>query len=235
MTSMVDERGRRDEPEGGEQRRMVGPHEVRLGRDRRVDAVVLMGADESRLHCGPPRIAFEPSPLAPPLADLQTPPPVRQLERRVLGRTPVVGLLGRHERREEMERAVALVDERRHEPHRLVDEFGPGLDGLSARVAAVQQLGEVRRMGLLPDEERADLVGAVAAVGPDLLGPARPVVALLARRCLRHWQDPAVPVETPLEQLRPAPRGEVGGVPPVHLEMELALPRVGHQPGLLGR
>ena len=93
----------------------------------------------------------------------------------------------------------------------------------------------VEHVRLLPDQERPDRVGAFASIGADLLGPPRAGVALRCGDAARRGEDRAVPGEAAGEQLRSSPRREVGGVPAVHLEVELALPGVGDQSGLRGR
>src|SRR5271169_3628558 len=98
---------------------------------------------------------------------------------------------------------------------------------------AIEELGEEEQVGLLPDEEWPHLVRAVPPVGTHLLRPPRAVVSLLVRPLLRPSERRAVPLDAPGQKFGTTPGSEVGRMPPVHLEMELALPRVGDQPGLL--
>ena len=100
---------------------------------------------------------------------------------------------------------------------------------------AVHELGVVDRVRLLPDEERADARRRLRAARVGHLRPAGARVALARGGGARPRQDPVVVAEAPLQQRQPAPQREVRGVPPVHLEVELAVPAVEGEPGLLRR
>src|SRR5439155_20861655 len=67
------------------------------------------------------------------------------------------------------------------------------------------------------------------------LWPTRAGVALLPGALARGGEDAVVIAETALQQLGPAPQWKMRGVPPVHLQMEFAIPTVAGQAGLGGR
>src|SRR5690606_2674536 len=96
-------------------------------------------------------------------------------------------------------------------------------------------LGQVDEVRLLPRQERADGTGRLAAVGTDLLRPACAGVALTRRRRTGRIADVVIPAQAPRTQLWPAPGGEARRVEQVHLEVELAAPRVEQQPRLRRR
>ena len=79
------------------------------------------------------------------------------------------------------------------------------------------------------------VLGLSRPSGPTIFGHHAPRAPWAARAGLGVRQLPAVPVHAPFEQLRPAPQGEVAGVPEVHLGVELAVPAVGEQAFLLRR
>ena len=99
----------------------------------------------------------------------------------------------------------------------------------------VDQLRHGDGVRLLPDEQRADVGGAVAAVGRGHLGPARAGVALLLGLFAGGGEDRVVPAEAALQQRGAAPGREVRGVPVVHFQVELAVPAIAGESGLLRR
>src|SRR5699024_47583 len=68
-----------------------------------------------------------------------------------------------------------------------------------------------------------------------LLRPASAAVPLPGRGATRRLESIVIPPEAGFEKDAAPPEGEVGAVPPVHLQIELARPGVVGQPGLLGR
>ena len=98
---------------------------------------------------------------------------------------------------------------------------------------AVDELRVVDRVRLLPDEEGPDGGRRLRPARVGHLRPAGAGVALPARRGPRPREDVRVVAEAPLEQRQAAPEREVHRVPPVHLEVELAVPAVEGEPRLL--
>src|ERR1700690_372905 len=90
-------------------------------------------------------------------------------------------------------------------------------------------------MGLLPDQQLADARRAAPAVGRGHLGPPRATVSLVSRLLAGRRENGGVPAQAALQQVRAIPEREVGGVPPVHFEVELAVPTVAREAGFLGR
>src|SRR5690606_24071492 len=168
----------------------------------------------------------------PPVASgVQRPRPVGELEGGVRGGRPAgrIRLLRGNYGGPELV-AVHTVrrgnrnGEGRHEVGRLEDEFGVALELALRGFRAVADLRKVDQMRLLPDQERSDRTRRLAALGPDLLGPARAGEPLAACGRAGDGQYRLVPREAALQELRPAPSGEVKSVKPVHLEVELAAP-----------
>jgi hypothetical protein len=106
-----------------------------------------------------------------------------------------------------------------------------------ARVAmlAPAEFRVKNRMRLLPDEERPDGRRRFRAAGTGHLRPARAGVALLFGRAFRARQDFLVIAEAAFQQRQAVPQREVRLVPPVHFQMEFALPGVVSQAGFLRR
>src|ERR1043165_760122 len=90
-------------------------------------------------------------------------------------------------------------------------------------------------MRLLPDQKRADGRRTVASLWSDHLGPTRAHVALLSGQFTRARQNRLIPAETSFEQRQTIPQSEVRSMPPMHLQMKLAVPTVDSQPCLLRR
>src|SRR3954452_25170633 len=102
-------------------------------------------------------------------------------------------------------------------------------------MCSVHELTQVDRMRLLPDEKAADPRRTAAPIGPNHLRPPRAAIAL--SRCVSpsFRQDLSIPWQAALEQFGAAPQREVRGVPPVHLEVRLAVPAVERLARLLRR
>ena len=77
--------------------------------------------------------------------------------------------------------------------------------------------------------------GLSAPSGPVILGQRTPAIPLLAGPPPRRLPDRPVPGEAALQQAGPPPQREVAGVPVVHFEVELAVPAVAREAGLLRR
>ena len=79
------------------------------------------------------------------------------------------------------------------------------------------------------------LLGLSRPSGPTIFGHHAPRTPCAFARASRHRQLRQVERHAALEQLGPAPHGEMRGMTRVHLEMELAVPAVGEQPLFLRR
>ena len=185
----------------------------------------------------PAGLAGEPQALAPALGGLEAPAPVRELEGRVVRAVLREDLLRALEDRPQHVAPFRLVPrgERRHELRRLVHDVFESLEGGAVAALPVDELGVVDRVRLLPHEERADARRRLRAARARHLRPAGPGVALAPRGLPRTREDVRVVPEAPLQEREAPPEGEVRGVPPVHLEVELAFPAVEGEPGLLRR
>ena len=118
---------------------------------------------------------------------------------------------------------------------RLEHDLAEPLEGGPVATLAVDELGVVDGMRLLPDEERADARRRLRAAGARHLRPPGAGVALAPGGPARTGKDALVVPEAALEQREAPPEREVRRVPPVHLQVELALPAVEREPGLLRR
>ena len=230
----------RQHAQGDEHRRMVA---VPLGEGlrtvlvRQVDAVLGRQRREIPAHLLPCRLRRQAQPPAPALRQFQPVRPIGQLEGGIPGLPRRMILLRRNHRRPQHIAPPRRVPMRvrRHEMGGLEHQWRVDLQDLAPRHGLEAELGQTDRMRLLPDQQRADRRGRVAALRPHHLGPARTLVALAPRLRKRHGQDLPIPEHAFPEQRGPSPQREMRGVPPVHLEVELAVPTVAGEPGLLRR
>ncbi len=119
-----------------------------------------------------------------------------------------------------------------HEVGGLEDDFFPLGEGLFRGILAVGEFGVVDRVGLLPDEERGDGGGGIAAIGADHFGPADAVVTLADGGGFGDGHDAGVEVERGGEEGEAVPGGEVDAMPPVHFEVGFSVPTVEKDAGL---
>src|SRR5690606_40342673 len=90
-------------------------------------------------------------------------------------------------------------------------------------------------MGLLPDEEGADGRWALPAVVGDHFGPAGALIPLAPCRLPGFFENRTIPPHTPLKELFPPPQRKLRRMPPVHLQVKLAVPAVAREPRLRRR
>src|SRR2546421_10491711 len=100
---------------------------------------------------------------------------------------------------------------------------------------AIAQFGVEDRMRLLPNQQWPNRRRTVATFGSDHLGPTRAAIPLRLRAVTGTGKDRLIPTETLFQQRQTLPKSKVCGVPPVHLQMELAIPTVASESGFLRR
>jgi len=71
------------------------------------------------------------------------------------------------------------------------------------------------------------------AVWPDHLRPPGTEIALVRCQLTGHWKNARVDRQALLEQREAVPGSEMRAVPPMHFQMELTVPAVEEQAGLL--
>src|SRR5262245_28775778 len=88
-------------------------------------------------------------------------------------------------------------------------------------------------MRLLPDQEGAHRRGALLPFVVGHLLPSHSLIALSLGNVLRFIKYFCIPLQAPLEQGGPAPEGKMHRMPPMHLEVGLAIPAVVGESSLL--
>jgi len=184
----------------------------------------------------PPGLPRQAQTPAPGLGALESPGPVAQLERAIDRAVLWIRLLRAIQRRAEHRPSAFRVPRGKDAMNSAVSTrrcgSAPALRGLRARgtraprrrsgaAAATRGRGRRPRAIRLPS-------GSSSSASAHRCSPASP----LSRG---PSQDRVVVAEAPLEQRQAAPQRELRRVPPVHLEVELALPAVERQPRLLRR
>ena len=181
----------------------------------------------------PSRVDLPPIPLHQRNGLSERPAPVVEIEGGVEHIVGVVVLLYRdHGGRGSETGLIVPVEVVDHEGGRLLDDRLPGGEERGIGPAARQQRTIEDRMRLLPAEEATDGRGGVTTVRLAHLRPPRPAVPLLSCPFFGAREYLQVPGEGALQELALTPEREVGAVEEVHLQMELAVPRVAGQAGL---
>src|SRR5205807_9639449 len=127
------------------------------------------------------------------------------------------------------------VSVRRHELGRFENDFTIAFERRAIAMRQVAKFGVRDRMRLLPNQQRADRRRTVVTSWPNHLWPARSSIALRPSEFARGGKNRSVPTKTPLQQRQAIPQGEVRRVPPMHLQMEFAVPTIDHQSRFLRR
>src|SRR2546423_1024444 len=124
---------------------------------------------------------------------------------------------------------------RRHKLGRFENDVAIARQGCTIRMGAITQFCVKDRMRLLPDQQWPNRRRTIATFGSDHLGPARARIALSSGAVAGTRKDQVVPTETLFQQRQTIPKSKVCGMPPMHLQMKLAIPTVAGESGFLGR
>src|SRR5438067_9986551 len=91
------------------------------------------------------------------------------------------------------------------------------------------------RMRLLPNQQGPNWRRTVATFGSNHLRPARAAISLRLRAITGAGKDRLIPTKTLFQQRQTIPKSKVRGVPPMHLQMKLAVPTIASESGFLRR
>src|SRR5215510_504205 len=145
-------------------------------------------------------------------------------------------LRGNHRRPQHISLPLTFEErERSHELRRFEDDFAIPGERAAIGMRSITQFRVKDRMRLLPNQQRANGRGTVSPFRSNHLGPAGAPVSLSAGTFSRAVKYLSVPVKTSFQQRQSIPKREMRCVPPMHLQMKLAVPAIDRETGLLRR
>ena len=119
--------------------------------------------------------------------------------------------------------------------HELGGLFNQRTETPDVRTRATQQFGEIDEMRLLPNKVAACFRRGFLSAGVGHLHPTDTLVALSLGNLAGHGLGLEIPVERPLKQFGMSPKRELCLMPPNHLQVIFAEPRIIGQAGFLRR